>query len=287
MHSYDICAATTHGLLALGTSADTTVISFGSGSSLTGNFNRLWGEALIRNDVGQVDYFAMLHSDIGPSEGWLDTLLAEMKRVDADVISAVAAFKDGSEITSTGIGHPNYDWSPLHRFTVPECHEFFPPTFGQTDVEAYLDRVEREGTIVSEPGCREVNLEGDKSAYPLLVNTGCMLVRLDRPWCRETRPDDEARLAFAWEFRNKVVREPIPPGHRPEGNLPQDCEVMYRSYFDSEDWRASRHWHRRGVRVFATTAVSVDHYGTTRSGNQWKRPTDQPVRGSGSEVGSC
>ena len=251
-------------------------VAFGSASSLTGNFNKLWAQALAMHDAGQIDYFAMLHSDIGPEPRWLDKLFQEMAEVDADVISVVVPFKDGSEITSTAIGLPGDPWAPLHRLNVPQACTYFPSTFGQKDAEAFLDQIQAKGTITTDDGST-LELADDKSQYPLLINTGCMLIRMDRDWVHERT--DTGEMAFAWEFRNRIV---------PKWDRTQAIHVIkkYDTYFEPEDWRASRHWHARGVRVYATTAVTVYHSGIRRFLNAYEPQlgiTPQPS-GRGEEV---
>lgn len=243
---------------------------FGDGSSLSHNFNQLWSRALMLHDLGEVQYFAMIHSDIAPETFWLDKLLTEMKRVDADVISAVSPFRDGSKMTSTAVGKPGYPWAPVLRFFVQQCEQGFPPTFGQADIEVWLDKVEREGEAKDEWG-EPITFEGDKSVYPLLINTGCMLIRLDRPWVKEQ--SDDGTLAFNWEVATRIVAEPA-SAHPSGAGIPEGTKTLYRSCFEPEDWKASRFWHKRGVRVFATTAVQLEHFGERKERNtiDYQRP---------------
>ena len=72
-------------------------------SIATHTFNMLWCQAYnARRELG-LTHFAMCHSDVHPDEGWLDTLLDEMDRTGADVLSAVIAIKDCKGLTSTGL----------------------------------------------------------------------------------------------------------------------------------------------------------------------------------------
>src|SRR6266404_8904723 len=70
-------------------------------SVLPTNFNRLWCDALNSRGEQGWTHFAMLHSDVEAEPGWLDTLIAEQQRVQADMVSAVIAIKDGRGLTST------------------------------------------------------------------------------------------------------------------------------------------------------------------------------------------
>ena len=72
-------------------------------SIATHTFNMLWAQAYnARRELG-LTHFAMLHSDVHPDENWIDTLLDEMDRTGADVVSAIIAIKDCKGLTSTGL----------------------------------------------------------------------------------------------------------------------------------------------------------------------------------------
>ena len=174
-------------------------------SLLACGFNMAWCRALgLRG--GGLAHFAMLHSDIEPEPWWLDLLLAEAQKHDLDILSAVAPIKDGRGLTSTGIAGPD-PFTPLRRLTTAEVAAL-PATFTAADT-AWPDR-------------------------PLLVNTGCMVVRM--------RPD--SHLAH-FEVRDRI-RE------TPGGWVAESC---------SEDWGLSLRAAELGWRVGATTAVRLAHYG--------------------------
>ena len=181
------------------------------GSLLTYVFNRLWAECYnlrARKDAPRrPTHFAMLHADASPDPGWLDVLHDELCRLDADVISVVSPIKDHRGITSTGV--QNLDTRRIRRLTMHEVLAL-PETFDAVG-----------------------------AGYPgraLMVNTGCWLCRLDRPWVEDfpgfTILDGLQKIA----------------GQR----LPQVV---------SEDWNASRWWHDHGVKVYATRKVRLAHYG--------------------------
>ena len=112
-------------------------------SLLTLNFNTAWCEAL----NNRVDYFLMVHADVRPIDpGWLDTLLKEMEKYSADVLSVIIPIKHQDGVTSTAIETDNL-WRP-RRITVTEALDF-PETWS------------RDG---------------------LLFNTGMMLVDFRKPW---------------------------------------------------------------------------------------------------------
>lgn len=148
-------------------------------SLLARGMNVLWAQALELADRGEFTHFAMLHSDIAAEKGWLDKLMAEMEKHDAQVMSAVSPLKDGRGLTSTGVGEPD-PWGPVRRLTMAEVGQL-PETFGRADVTEELDQV-------------------------LLVNTGCMLVDVRGGWCRETNGENGDALVY-FTIKDRVVRE--------------------------------------------------------------------------------
>ena len=185
-----------------------------SRSLLAANFNGFWCNAL--ND--RYDYFLMLHADISPQPGWLDILMSEMKATGADVVSVVVPLKDEHGLTSTAIGEPGNNWNPRRRLTMTEVHAL-PETFDIAQA-GYPDDV-------------------------LLVNTGCFLVDLSKPWCRAAKDDGTAEFFFT--INDRIT-------FNASGQAKEDVEP--------EDWYASRQWARLGAKVVATRKVAVNHRGT-------------------------
>lgn len=136
-------------------------------SALCYSFNSLWCTALNRRSDG-ITHFAMLHADIDPQADWIDVLIAEMDRYDADVVSAVVPLKGNQGVTSTAIDTDQ--WRP-RRLTIRETNGL-PETFGAVDV-TWAD--------------------GRK----LLVNTGCWVCKFTSPWIE--------RICF--EMRDRIIRE--------------------------------------------------------------------------------
>src|SRR5262245_66081079 len=60
-----------------------------SSSLLTMNCNMLWCTALNMRGPKNLQWFAMLHADIEPSDWWLDTLITEAEKHGADMMSAI------------------------------------------------------------------------------------------------------------------------------------------------------------------------------------------------------
>lgn len=136
------------------------------------DMNALWVDALNMAHRGEITHFAMLHSDISPSQGWIDILASEMTRTGADLISTVVAIKDDRGLTTTGVGDASDVWNAFRRFTMREIHSLLPETFSIGDTP-----------------------HPDKY---LLHNTGCWLADLRNPKWREVGEDGflKATLSF-------------------------------------------------------------------------------------------
>ncbi len=145
--------------------------------SVWNNFNQIWAEALNDHSMGNLDIGAMLHADIVPEAGWIDILVDEMERLNADFLSVPAPIKDRRGVTSSGIGDPNNVWEPWRRFTVRELLEL-PETFNAED-----------------------------AGYPggiLLHNTGCWIANLDNPLFKET--DENGDVIASFKFPRRLYR---------------------------------------------------------------------------------
>jgi hypothetical protein len=134
----------------------TLKIQTNSASLLAHNFNLLWCAALNQRDERGLTHFAMHHADIHAKELWLDDLLDEMDRVNADVLSCIVPLKDDRGLTSTAFLNPATN--DIRRLTMQEAMQM-PETF---------DRLDRVGD-----SCTRLTL---------LINTGLWVCRFDRPW---------------------------------------------------------------------------------------------------------
>lgn len=88
----------------------------------------------------------------------------------------------------------------------------------------------------------------------LLVNTGCWACRTDREWWFDSE--------LCFNITSRIIK------------LPGGAHVARG---ESEDWHWSRELHKKGCKVLATRAVSVDHYGPVPHPNDvaWGlHPTD-------------
>jgi hypothetical protein len=128
-----------------------------AGSLLAYNFNLLWCRALnLRQSPTPPDRFVMMHSDIEAESCWMDKLLDEMDRLDADVLSCVIPIKDARGLTSTGLMDPGD--KHIRRLTMGEVVNL-PETFCADDTD--------------DPG------------HWLMLNTGLFAVNFKKPWVEE------------------------------------------------------------------------------------------------------
>lgn len=134
-------------------------------SLLAHNFNLLWCNGLNLRKEAKLTHFAMLHADIGIEPFWVDTLIDEMERVGADMISAIVPIKDGRGVTSTGWMDP--ESKRITRFTVKETHDL-PETF---DAE-----------------------KAGKAGQWLMLNTAAWVCRFDQPWAEEVHFEIRDRI---------------------------------------------------------------------------------------------
>lgn len=131
-------------------------IKVGTSSLLAANFNQMWCWALNENRKRKVHYFAMLHSDCEPVDGWLDILINELEARDLDVLGTVVPIKDTQGVTSLALDRPDKDtWRPLCRLTMHEVMQL-PETFTSEDC-----------------------------GHNLLLNTGCWVCRFDEEWAKQ------------------------------------------------------------------------------------------------------
>ena len=143
------------------------------------DMNRLWVYALNQAYKGKITHFAMLHSDIMPSPGWIDLLIDELDDRAGDFISATAALKNEDGLTSCGIGDKDNPWEPFRRFTMRELMAM-PETFGIEDTP-HPDRY-------------------------LLHNTGCWVADLRSPLWRMA--DEHGQLLADFSFPIRAVVHP-------------------------------------------------------------------------------
>lgn len=163
-------------------------------SSLLANaFNVLWCLALTLQQRGrQVDYFAMIHSDIEPQDFWLDTLIAELEERDLDILGVAVPIKSQHGLTSLALADPEGDnFRPKCRLTLRDVYDL-PETFTSADV-----------------------------GYPLLLNTGLWVCRFDAAWNRQVHFEINDRITFHAE--ENVWRPEVEPE---DWNFSRQCHAL-------------------------------------------------------------
>lgn len=144
------------------------VNEYSPGSLLACNFNKLWCTALnMANSGERVDYFAMLHDDIGCEDFWLDSLIDELEAKQLDVLCVAVPIKDSRGITSIALHHKGDNWNPECRLSMHDIYEL-PETFTSADV----------------------------GGFPLLLNTGCWVCKFDMEWATRVHFEINDRIVF-------------------------------------------------------------------------------------------
>jgi len=127
------------------------------GSLLACNMNSLWATARTLVHRGnRIDYFAMLHDDIGCEDWWLDRLIDELESSDLDILGVVSPIKDCRGLTSTAIASEDGDPWSVTRLSMEEVYRL-PPTFTSEHVG---------GDLLLNTGCWVCKF-GVLSEYPL------------------------------------------------------------------------------------------------------------------------
>lgn len=199
-------------------------------SLLANGYNEMWCYAINSKTEANLKWFAVLHADIVPDDFWLDTLIAEAETHDADIMSAVVPIKDPNGVTSTAIsGRTPFD--RYARITMYELAQL-PPTFAAIDAVGVCQW--------------ELKPEHRQKLPFLLVNTGCFVCRLDRPWIYDV---------------HFTIRDQIRIG---VGN-------KLSAHVEPEDWHFSRRIAECGGKVMATKKVNVHHLGgrAYKSTDRW------------------
>jgi hypothetical protein len=203
------------------------------------NCSTHWCIALNMRKDHDLKWFAMLHADVCPDLWWIDTLIAEAEKHGADMMSAGVPLKDDSGLMSMGVYKPGGVFGDCHRLSLSQfLHPAFPDTFGIYECVEALGHLPNEMRVPGLP--RE----------SLLVNTGCMVVRIDKPWATKVWFSDLTAI--------------------------EEVNGQWTAVSMSEDWYFSRRVGQEGGKVMATRLVKVLHRGTTDfpSDKIWGQPRD-------------
>lgn len=253
-------------------------------SALTMNMNQMYAEALDMRDKFAKDarertdlpddkkhnlkWFAMCHADIVPEEFWIDKLIKIAEAGDIDFLSCVVPIKDDKGISSTAIEVEGIDHFPFMRISQAQIWDKnFPVTFTKEELISALTSTPEKDMIDEmsysadqrgkiqpvAPHLRTNTLaEYNTEDINLLLNTGCMIMRLDK------------------EFSDKVF-------FHIANSIIQTPEGKRVAYFYPEDWFVSRLIAKEGGRIAGTKAIRVTHYGVSQYNNfeTWGDPIDR------------
>jgi hypothetical protein len=103
-----------------------------AGSAAVHHFNLAWAMALNFRAKHKLTHYAMIHPDVETDYLWLDPLIREMDRVQADVLSVTMPIKDGRGLSSTA---REVEGGRMSRFTMKEIMAL-PVTFSAKDIGA-------------------------------------------------------------------------------------------------------------------------------------------------------
>lgn len=247
------------------------IIKIHGSSALTMNCNQMWAEALDMRDKFKKDavertdlpddkkynlkWFAMCHADIVPEEMWVDKLIKIADERGLDMLSAVVPIKDTKGISSTAIEVEGIDHFPFMRISQAQIWDKnFPVTFTKEEIVNVLtggelgDKTNLIGKHLQTPSLAEYDIDD----INLLLNTGCMIIRLDK------------------DFSDKVVFHIL-------NGINITPEGKRVTFFYPEDWFLSRLVAKEGGRIAGTKAIQVRHYGVSEYNNYetWGDPIDR------------
>ncbi|MBW8885398.1 MAG: hypothetical protein JF612_11650, partial [Planctomycetia bacterium] len=194
---------------------------------------------------GGYEWFALLHADIAPEPYWIDKLIEEATRVEADMLSAVVPIKNLSGATSTAIPLTvaKQGTRQFIRLMMAQIyHPDFPATF---DIHAAADALQRLPESLS---------VADIPRLGLWCNTGCFICRLHPHW-------DWSKICF-----------------RMDDGL-ERIDNQWREFNFPEDWHFSQAVADAGGKVMATRLITLTHRGTLDfPSGAWGQPRDTGQR---------
>lgn len=172
--------------------------------------NMLYAEALNQREKSGITHFLMLHADVRPSGNFVDKIVDLAKEHKADIMSAIIPIKNAQGLTSTAFDQ-SLDGSDPHyrprRLTMNEVFDMN-PTFTHPE---------------------------------LLVNTGCMLIDIRKPFAEQ--------CSFKFEDSVKMG------------------DGGFVAVTVPEDWNYSRQARKHGASIYATREVGITHMGTAGYSN--------------------
>lgn len=144
-------ADTASGVYMRATQEHRIIASVHGKSLLSSNCNELLCQAI--NAQVPVDWFCMLHADIAPEPQWLDKMIAEAERHNADMLAACVPIKDDRGLTSTALG----PWSvgtAYGRLSMRQLlSDDFPETFDAESIYRQFMQCDQRPALWNNTGC--------------------------------------------------------------------------------------------------------------------------------------
>lgn len=209
--------------------AGVCVVGLVQTSLLANGFNKAFCGALNGRDRG-ITHFLLVHADVVPQGRWFYQMCQDMARFNLDVLSAVITFRNDTGKTSTAIEDDNREPHPYYM---------------------HRDAGYGDDRLVFPKNAVLTSREQPK----LLINTGCLLMNITRPWADE----------FSFMVGDLI-------GKNKDGK--------FEALNEPEDWRMSRHLMAKKVPYGATSKVHVIHHGTKDFLNWEPTPEEVAIRES-------
>jgi hypothetical protein len=176
----------------------------------------------------------MIHSDVMPDNGWLDTMLDEMEKHSADLLCVVLPIKSHHGLTSTAVRSRETGY--FKRLTLREVLGEEGSVPG-TDLDYRVSTLPK--TFDGDDVAKALNLQGK---WDLLASTGLWIAKFTDEWVEKVY----------FEVRDKIMR-------KEDGTFYPETAV--------DDWLFSIKLHKLGLRVMATKAVGAGHWGKVQFRN--------------------
>jgi hypothetical protein len=209
-----------------------TIVVSNRSSLLTWNCNNLWYMALNAREKYHLTWFAMLHSDITPEDFWLDKMIEIAEEQGADLLSVVSPIKDGRRLTSTALSN-KFNPDDITHITLDNINCPLSTRHDPNGNRPFVTQMPE--TFDVHDAVKALQYEAVEGEVRLLVNTGCMICRIDKPWA------EKISFRMTDYFKNN--------------NGLRSALIM------SEDWHFSAYVHWEGGKVMATSAIRLKHTG--------------------------
>jgi hypothetical protein len=219
------------------------------GSLLASNFNVLWCDVLTRVHRGEkIDYFAMIHDDIGAEDYWLDKLIEELEAKQLDLLGVAVPIKDGRGLTSLALHNGPVSFGDENFYLWLESCDIDHSSLSSDAIAKLakawtaLQQREYDWRVFCRLSMHDIfelpeTFDSSDIGRPLLLNTGLWVCKWNQSWATQVHFEINDRIAF---------------------DESKDC---FHAQCEPEDWYFSRQCHELGLKIGATRKVAVLHRG--------------------------